>query len=59
MSFLFKHKTRTPAELVKQIKVDLENIVDLGGKMHKKLSFNGIKEGKSDSSSLPPSLSSV
>lgn len=44
MSFLFKHKTRTPAELVKQIKVDLENIVDLGGKMHKKLSFNGIKE---------------
>ena len=49
MSFLFKHKTRTPAELVQQIKIDLKDIVHQldtgsGEKLHKKLSFNAIKE---------------
>ena len=49
MSFLFKHKTRTPAELVKQIRVDLEGIegIELGsaspGKLGKKLSFQTMK----------------
>ena len=45
MSFLFKHKTRTPAELVKQIRLDLKGIegIDLGSpspaRMKKTLSF--------------------
>jgi len=57
MSFLFKHKTRTPPELVKQIKVDLDGLLVLGestGKLNKKLSFGTFKEafhkGSSDGS---------
>ena len=64
MAFLFKHKTRTPAELVKQIRLDLEGVegIDMGssspGKMNKKLSFNSTlkalagKDGKSLSGDL-------
>mmetsp|Transcript_9873 Transcript_9873/g.18606 ORF Transcript_9873/g.18606 Transcript_9873/m.18606 type:complete len:398 (+) Transcript_9873:94-1287(+) len=52
MAFLFKHKTRTPPELVKQIRVDLEGVVDLGipDKLNKKLSFGTIKEAFKHSS---------
>ena len=64
MAFLFKHKTRTPAELVKQIRLDLEGVegIDMGssspGKTNKKLSFNSTlkalagKDGKSLSGDL-------
>ena len=49
MSFLFKHNTRSPAELVKQIRLDLKGIegIDLGSpspaRMKKTLSFGTLK----------------